>query len=144
MHWLICILINPKLMYRWHWINKTLSIKIASNICHELFRIFLNTDWLPLSVSISRGQCVSSLFSSFFKQTCYWSNEITLAAQIKTSPLFSWQSSAYLLCLPLYPTPVLTALLNVKPSSSGSVFQLGRGRCSSPTSTQRLWWLWPH
>lgn len=78
-----------------------------------------------LSVSISRGQCVSLLHLSLtsLKQTCLWGCEITPAAQMKTSPSVLWQSSVYLFCLPLYHTPVLTALLNVEQSNGSSVFQ---------------------
>lgn len=55
-----------------------------------------------------------------------------------------WQSSACLLCLPLYPTSVLTTQFNVQQSSCTFLFQPETGRCSGPTSWQSLRWLWPH
>lgn len=86
-------------------------------------RISWNTDWL-YSLSVSRGQCVSSLHLSPLSFHSDVSLELWNYSGGSNEDILSvpWQSSACLFCLPLYPTPVLTALFNVEQSSGSSVF----------------------
>lgn len=91
----------------------------------HMCRISWNTDWLPpLSIHQQRAVCVFSppLPSLSFQTDLSLELWNYSGGSNEDVPSVAWQSSACLFCLPLYPTPVLTALFNVEQSSGSSVF----------------------
>lgn len=92
--------------------------------------------WNTLSIHQQRAVCVftrSIPLLSPSKQTCLRSCEITLAAQMKTSPLFLGSHlHACFVCLCILRLSSQHSLMSNK-AAVALWFQLDRGRCLSPT-----------
>lgn len=122
---------------KWTYISTWASINV-----HLALYMYRSISGNTVSLSAEGSVCIA--FSSSLSMTCLQCWEITVAAWMKTFPLFLGSHlPACFVCLCMLHLSLQQHLMLNK-AAAALRFQRDTGRCSRPTSSRWLWWLWPH